>query len=75
MHGHAVLACQEKANYLLKFSGVSRVVMDKMDNACPSPRCRPAWASKGKNWNKISTAVTAVGKLKQHVRWGKTKHL
>lgn len=60
------MACQEKANYLLKFSGVSRVSVKRAGDRDGTPRTRPKWASKGKNWSKISTAVSTVGKLK---RW------
>ena len=65
-----MIACQEKANYLLKFSAVSRVPVKKAGPGDTTPRTRPKWASKGKNWNKISTVVSTVGKFKQQVREG-----
>lgn len=70
----SVDSCQNKARYLLNFAGVSRVPVRKGGAGVEgSPRLRPSWATKGKNWSKISTAVSTVGKLKQHVRsrgWG-----
>ena len=62
-----VIACTEKANYLLKFSGVSRVPLEKTEGDSSHRSSRPNWANKGKNWNKISTAVNTITKLKQHV--------
>lgn len=64
-----VLACQEKAQYLLKFAGVSRIPLKKAGNSDDSLQSRPSWANKGKNWSKISAAVSTVGKLKQHVSY------
>ena len=66
----SVESCQNKARYLLNFAGVSRAPTRKMTPE-GSPRLRPSWATKGKNWNKISTAVSTVGKLKQQVSGGK----
>jgi len=58
-----VLACKEKALYLLKFPGVSRNPL-KVDG---EGKWKQSWVAKNKNWSKLSMAVSTVGKLK-HVR-------
>ena len=59
-----VKACLKKAQYLLKFAGLSKV---QQDSKISSPLVRPAWATKGKQWQKVPTAVNTVGILKQQV--------
>jgi len=59
-------ACHEKAIFLLKFSGLSKVARDEKQPPS-SPTLRPSWVQKSKRWQKVSTAVSTVGKLKQHV--------
>ena len=59
-----VKACLKKAQYLLKFAGLSKT---PKEDKVASPLVRPVWATKGKQWQKISTAVNTVGILKQQV--------
>ena len=59
-----VKSCLKKAQYLLKFAGLSKT---QKEDRVSSPLVRPAWATKGKQWQKVSTAVNTVGKLKQQV--------
>ena len=60
-------ACLKKAQYLLKFAGLSKA---QQEDKISSPLVRPTWATKGKNWQKVSAAVNTVGKLKQQVQSG-----
>lgn len=63
----AVIACQEKAKYLLKFSGVSResVRTDGGQRSGSVGSRAGGKASKNKNWTKISAVVNAVERMKQ----------
>ena len=60
-----VKACLKKAQYLLKFPGLSKA---QQEDKISSPLVRPTWATKGKHWQ-VSTAVNTVEKLKQQVKW------
>ncbi|XP_064406559.1 zinc finger ZZ-type and EF-hand domain-containing protein 1-like isoform X2 [Halichondria panicea] len=57
-----VTACFEKAMFLLKFSGLSR-----RKNPLSTSGSRPQWARKSLKWQKVTTAVSTVGVLKQHL--------
>ena len=56
-----VKACLKKAQYLLKFAKV------QLEDTISSSLVRRTWATKGKHWQKVSTAVNTVEKLKQQV--------
>eukprot|EP00731_Ephydatia_muelleri_P019637 Em0012g462a len=59
-----VKACLKKAQYLLKFPGLSKA---QQEDKISSPLVRPTWATKGKHWQ-VSTAVNTVEKLKQQLQ-------
>ena len=61
----SVNSCHNKASFLLKFSGLTKVPTSKEDLL--SPTSRPGWAQKSRKWQKVSTAVSTVGVLKQSV--------
>lgn len=62
-----VKACHDKAVFLLKFSGLSRVPREEEWPPSSPVSSRPTWAKKNKKWSKVSAAVNTVGVLKQRV--------
>ena len=70
----SVIACYEKAVFLLKFAGLSRVTHDGGEegkeevNGSPAPHSSWPGQSSSK-WQKISNAISTVGRLKQQVPW------
>ena len=69
----AVVACQEKAVFLLKFAGLSRVSQDEgevgPDDTDGSPAAHPGWLRRSsQHWQKVSNAISTVGRLKQQVQ-------
>ncbi len=60
-----VNSCHNKASFLLKFSGLTKVPTSKEDIL--GSTSRPGWAQKSRKWQKVSTAVSTVGVLKQSV--------
>lgn len=72
---HSVIACHEKAVFLLKFAGLSRVAQDEveegLDEADGNPALSPSWPRRSsQHWQKVSNAISTVGKLKQQVVQG-----
>lgn len=68
----SVIACREKAVFLLKFAGLSRVTRDGgeegLDEADGSPSPHPSWPRRSsRHWQKVSNAISTVGRLKQQV--------
>ena len=63
-------ACHEKAVYLLKFAGLSRVAREEEEleevDGSSTPRLTLSRHS-SQHWQKLSNAISTVGKLKQQV--------
>jgi len=72
----AVTACHEKAVYLLKFAGLSRVAREEEEledvDGSSTPRLTLSRHS-SQHWQKPSNAISTVGKLKQQV-WPAPPH-
>ena len=60
-----LVSCHEKAVYLLKFAGLSRV-MEEDRPGSPVTR-RPSWGQKSWRWQRVGNVVSTVGRLKQQV--------
>lgn len=69
---HLVITCHEKAVFLLKFAGLSRVAQEEgeegLDEVDGNPTLSPSWPRRSsQHWQKVSNAISTVGRLKQQV--------
>ena len=64
-----VITCHEKAVYLLKFAGLSRITAASHGDVRPNSPIirRPSWGQKSWRWQKVSSVVSTVSRIKQQV--------
>lgn len=63
-----VTSCRNKALYLLKFAGLSRVMFGNDERPGSPVIRRPSWGQKSSwRWQRVSSVVSTVSKIKQQV--------
>ena len=59
-------SCHDKAMYLMKFAGLTRVSYDSTRPSSPITN-RPSWGQKAQRLQKAHSVVSTVGRIKQQV--------
>ena len=63
------MSCLDKAMYLMKFAGLSRVTWSHDDRPDSPIAKRPSWGQKSFRWQRVSSVVSTVSRIKQQVMY------
>ena len=63
----SIMSCLEKSMYLLKFAGLSYVTSGNDDRPNSPLVRRPSWGQKSWRWQRVSSVVSTVSRIKQQV--------
>jgi hypothetical protein len=64
-----IMSCLDKAMYLMKFAGLSRVTWSHDDRPDSPIAKRPSWGQKSFRWQRVSSVVSTVSRIKQQVMY------